>query len=250
MRRSERLDAIIAALADTGSVSVAALTADLGASPATIRRDLELLEEQNLLTRSHGGAVRNGTLYELPVRYRGGRQVEEKRRIAEAAAERIGDADTVCFSGGTTTTEVARLVRGRSLTVVTNAVNIASELVVSETIRLVVTGGVARPQTYELIGPLAEQSLAGLNVDVLFLGVDGINADGLTTHDEVEAHTDRKMVERAARTIIVADSSKIGRSALAAICPLGEIDELITDTAAPAEEVAKLRQGGIEVIQV
>lgn len=250
MRRSERLDAIIAALADTGSVAVADLTTDLGASPATIRRDLELLEEQNLLTRSHGGAVRNGTLYELPVRYRGGRQVEEKRRIAEAAAGLIGDADTVCFSGGTTTTEVARLVRGRALTVVTNAVNIASELVVSETIRLVVTGGVARPQTYELIGPLAEQSLAGLNVDVLFLGVDGITAEGLTTHDEIEAHTDRTMVERAARTIIVADSSKIGRSALAAICPLGEIDTLITDTEAPAEEVAKMRAGGIEVIEV
>ena len=250
MRRSERLDAIIAALADTGSVSVAQLTTDLGASPATVRRDLELLEEQSLLTRSHGGAVRNGTLYELPVRYRGGRQVEEKRRIAEAAAERIGDAETVCFSGGTTTTEVARLVRGRALTVVTNAVNIASELVVSETIRLVVIAGVARPQTYELIGPLAEQTLAGLNVDVLFLGVDGITAAGLTTHDEIEARTDRTMVERAARTVIVADSSKIGRSALAAICPLEAIDELITDTAAPAEQVAALRKGGIEVIQV
>lgn len=250
MRRDERLDAIIASLADTGSVSVAELTGRLGASPATVRRDLELLEEQNLLTRSHGGAVRNGTLYELPVRYRGGQQVEEKRRIAEAAAARIGDAQTLCFSGGTTTTEVARLVRGRSLTVVTNAVNIASELVVSETIRLVVTGGVARPQTYELIGPLAEQSLAGLNVDLLFLGVDGINGDGLTTHDEVEAHTDRTMVERAARTIIVADSSKIGRSALAAICPLAAIDTLITDDAAPPEEVAKLRAGGIEVIEV
>jgi DeoR family transcriptional regulator of aga operon len=250
MRRSERLDAIIAALADTGSVSVAQLTTDLDASPATVRRDLELLEAQKLLTRSHGGAVRNGTIYELPVRYRGGRHVEEKRRIAGAAAERIGAAETVCLSGGTTTTEVARRIRGRSLTVVTNAVNIASELVVSETNRLVVIAGVARPQTYELIGPLAEQTLAGLNVDVLFLGCDGITAAGLTTHDEIEARTDRTMVERAARTIIVADSSKIGRSALAAICPLAAVDELITDTAAPAEEVAKLRAGGIEVIQV
>ena len=176
--------------------------------------------------------------------------VDQRRQEAEAAAERIGAAETVCFSGGTTTTEVARRIRGRSLTVVTNAVNIASELVVSETNRLVVIAGVARPQTYELIGPLAEQTLTGLNVDVLFLGCDGITAAGLSTHDEIEARTDRTMVERAARTIIVADSSKIGRSALAAICPLAAIDELITDTAAPAEEVAKLRAGGIEVIQV
>ena len=106
------------------------------------------------------------------------------------------DAQTVGLSGGTTTTEVARRLRDRELTVVTNAVNIASELVISETIRLVVTGGVARPQSYELIGPLAERTLDGLNVDVLFLGVDGINASGVTTHDEVEAQTDRKMVER------------------------------------------------------
>jgi DeoR family transcriptional regulator, aga operon transcriptional repressor len=250
MRRSERLDAIIAALADTGSVSVAQLTTDLGASPATVRRDLELLEEQSLLTRSHGGAVRNGTLYELPVRYRGGRQVEEKRRIAEAAAERIGDAETVCFSGGTTTTEVARLVRGRSLTVVTNAVNIASELVISETIRLVVTGGVARPASYELIGPLAERALEGLNLDLIFLGADGVNASGVTTHDEIEAQTDRKMVERAARVIVVCDSSKFGRSALSSICTLAEIDELITDVDAPAAELEALRSAGVEVIQV
>ncbi len=250
MRRSQRLDAIIAALAESGSVSVSDLTERLGASPATVRRDLELLESQNLLTRSHGGAVGNGTLYELPVRYRGGKQVEEKRRIADAAAERIEDAQTVCLSGGTTTTEVARRLRSRPLTVVTNAVNIASELVVSEAIRLVVTGGVARPQTYELIGPLAEQSLEGLNVDVTVLGVDGITAAGFTTHDEVEAQTDRKMVERAARTLVVADSSKIGRSALSSICPPSEIDELITDSAAPADEVAALRQAGIEVILV
>ena len=84
----------------------------------------------------------------------------------------------------------------------------------------VVTGGVARPQSYELIGPIAERSLEGLNVDVMFLGVDGVNAAGVTTHDEIEAQTNRKMVERAARVIVVCDSSKIGRSALSSICPL------------------------------
>ncbi len=250
MRRAQRLDVILAELGAHGSVSVSELAETLDASSATVRRDLELLEDQKLLSRSHGGAVRNGLLYELPVRYRGGRQAEEKGRIADAAADRVAGAQTVGLSGGTTTTEVARRLRDRELTVVTNAVNIASELVISETIRLVVTGGVARPQSYELIGPLAERTLDGLNIDVLFLGVDGINASGVTTHDEVEAQTDRKLVERSSRVIVVADSSKIGQSALSSICALSEIDELITDVAAPAEELDALREAGVEVSPV
>jgi DeoR family transcriptional regulator, aga operon transcriptional repressor len=250
MRRAERLDGILERLASDGSVSVRDLTEELGASSATVRRDLQLLEEQNLLSRSHGGAVRNGLLYELPVRYRGGRHAEEKGRIADAAAARIADAQTVGLTGGTTTTEVARRLRNRTLTVVTNAVNIASELVISETIRLVVTGGVARTQSYELIGPLADRALEGLNVDLMFLGVDGVDASGVTTHDEIEAQTDRKMVERARRVIVVCDSSKIGGSALSSICALSEVDELITDVDAPAEHLEAVRKAGVEVVQV
>jgi DeoR family transcriptional regulator, aga operon transcriptional repressor len=250
VRRAQRLDGILAQLASTGSVSVQELTITLNASEATVRRDLQLLEDQKLLSRTHGGAVGNGVLYELPVRYRGDRQAAEKGRIADAAMERIGDAQTVGLTGGTTTTEVARRLRERTLTVVTNAVNIASELVISETIRLVVTGGVARPQSYELIGPLAERTLEALNVDLMFLGVDGVNASGLTTHDEIEAQTNRRMVERAARVIVVCDSSKIGRAALSSICGLDAIDELITDVDAAADRLAPLREAGVEVLQV
>jgi DeoR family transcriptional regulator of aga operon len=250
MRRAERLDGILARLASDGSVSVSELTESLDTSPATVRRDLKLLEEQKLLSRSHGGAVRNGLLYELPVRYRGGQRAEEKGRIADTAAERIADGQIVGLTGGTTTTEIARRLRGRTLTVVTNAINIASELVVNETIRLVVTGGVARPQSYELIGPLADQTLEDLSVDVAFVGVDGVNAGGATTHDEIEAQTDRKLVERAARVIVVCDSTKIGRAALSRICTLGEVDELITDLGAPAAEVDALRAAGVEVVRV
>jgi DeoR family transcriptional regulator of aga operon len=130
---------------------------------------------------------------------------------------------------------------------VTNAVNIASELVVAPTIRLVVTGGIARPQSYELIGPLADATLAGLNLDLLFIGVDGATAGGMTTHDEVEAQTDRQMVERARRVIVVCDSSKIGRAALSVICGADQVDALITDAGAPPEDVAALREAGIEV---
>jgi DeoR family transcriptional regulator of aga operon len=226
---------------------VSDLTGRLRASAATVRRDLGLLEEQKLLSRTHGGAVGNGTLYELPVRYRGGQHASEKRRIADAAVARIGDARTVGLTGGTTTTEVARRLRNRELTVVTNAVNIASELVVSPTIRLVVTGGVARPQSYELIGPLADATLGGLNLDLLFIGVDGATPEGMTTHDELEAQTDRRMVERAKRVIVVCDSSKIGRAALSVICRAEQVDALITDSEARADDVAALTEAGIAV---
>jgi DeoR family transcriptional regulator of aga operon len=247
VRRAERLESILEQLSNDGSVAVSELTGRLDASAATIRRDLELLEQQKLLSRTHGGAIGNGTLYELPVRYRGGQHAAEKRRIAAAAAARVGDARTVGLSGGTTTTEVARQLRDRELTVVTNAVNIASELVVAPTIRLVVTGGVARSQSYELIGPLADATLASINLDLLFIGVDGAAAGGMTTHDEIEAHTDRRMVERARRVIVVCDSSKIGRAALSVICAAADVDVLITDTGAPSEDVAALGAEGIEV---
>jgi DeoR family transcriptional regulator, aga operon transcriptional repressor len=247
MRQSDRLDAILERLSENGSVAVQGLAADLGVSGATIRRDLELLESQRLLSRTHGGAVSHGVLYELPLRYRAGRHEAEKHRIAEAAAARLGDARVVGFTGGTTTTEVARRIAGSKLTVVTNALNIASELAVRPNLKLLVTGGVARPESYELVGPMADATLDGLNIDIVFVGVDGASAAGLTTHHEVEAHTNRLMIARARRVIVVCDASKIGRSALAVICPAGDVDELITDSGAAGEALDELRAAGIRV---
>ena len=250
MRQSARLDAILERLSDDGSVAVTSLAGDLGVSMATIRRDLELLESQRLLSRTHGGAVSHGVLYELPLRYRAGRHQAEKHRIAEAAAARLGDARVVGFTGGTTTTEVARRIAGRTLTVVTNALNIASELAVRPNLKLVVTGGVARPESYELVGSMADATLDGLNIDVVFVGVDGASRAGLTTHHEVEAHTNRRMIARARRVIVVCDASKIGRSALAVICPARDVDELITDSGAAEESLEELRAADIEVVVV
>ena len=250
MRQSDRLDTILTRLSEHGSVAVTGLAQDLGVSMATIRRDLELLESQRLLSRTHGGAVSHGVLYELPLRYRSGRHEEEKHRIAEAAAERLGDARVVGLTGGTTTTEVARRIAGRSLTVVTNALNIAAELAVRPNLKLVVTGGVARPESYELVGPLADATLDDLNIDVVFVGVDGASGAGMTTHHEVEAHTNRRMIERARRVVVVCDASKIGRSALAVICHPRHVDELITDSSADGTPLDQLRAAGVHIIAV
>jgi DeoR family transcriptional regulator of aga operon len=253
MRQDERLSLILERLSRTSSVGVREIADMLGVSTASVRRDLQLLEEQHLLSRTHGGAVANTTVYELPLRYKSGSHKEEKRRIAAAAAGRVADGvATIGMTGGTTTTAVARMLVDRTgLTVVTNALNIASELAVRPDLKLIVTGGTARSESYELVGPLAESTLADLNLDVAIVGVDGISVEGgLTTYQEVEAATNRTMISRARRVIVVADGSKIGKLALARICGVDAVDELITDAGAGTAEVARLQAAGIKVTEV
>lgn len=252
MSQAERLATILEDLSAAGTVQVAALAGRLGVSAATIRRDLDLLQDQRLLSRTHGGAVPLGVLYELPLRYKAARHEDEKRRIAAAAASRVSDGMAVGLTGGTTCTEVARrLVDRQRLTVVTNALNIAGELVVRPTLRLVVTGGTARPESYELVGPIAEQTLGGLRLDLAIIGVDGIDAtSGCTTHHEGEAHTNAVLIERARRVVVVADASKIGATAFARICPIEAVDELITDPGAPVRALHAIREAGVAVESV
>ncbi len=252
MRRAERLSEILQVLAQAGAVDVGALAGALGVSEATVRRDLRLLEEQRMLSRTHGGAVASDVMYELPLRYKVARHQPEKIRIAREVAHRVDDGAIVGLTGGTTTTEVARaLVDRRELTIVTNALNIAGELAIRSDLKLVVTGGTARPESYELVGPVAERSLAEMHLHIAIVGADGVTLlEGLTTHHEVEASTNRVMLERAHRVIAVADSSKLGLVAFARICPTDAIDELITDADASPSAIAELREAGITVTVV
>jgi DeoR family transcriptional regulator of aga operon len=117
-------------------------------------------------------------------------------------------------------------------------------------LKLVGTGGVARSESYELVGPLAEATLAGLNLAMVFLGVDGISSSGLTTHHEIEAHTDRSLIVRARRVVVVADSSKVGKVAFARICGLDCVSDLITDAAADPALLAPVADAGVEITLV
>ncbi|TML00401.1 MAG: DeoR/GlpR transcriptional regulator [Actinobacteria bacterium] len=249
MRQTDRLSSILERLAADGSVAVGELASRLGASAATVRRDLQLLEDQRMLNRTHGGAVARDVLYELPLRYKAARHQVEKERIATEAATRVADGAVVGFTGGTTTTEVARRIVDRhGITVVTNALNIAGELAIRTDIKLVVTGGTARAESYELVGPVAEQALERLNLDIAFVGVDGITVQaGLTTHHEVEAHTNRTMIDRARRVVVVTDSSKLGRVAFAQMCPIHLVHELITDDGAAGTAIRDLQDAGVAV---
>jgi DeoR family transcriptional regulator, aga operon transcriptional repressor len=249
-RRSERMSAILTALTESGSVHVSDLAERFGVSEATLRRDLTLLDEQRLLTRTHGGALAQDVAYELPVRYRHGRFREAKRAIARTAARRLpAGPHVVCLTGGTTTSEVARQIADRhDLTIVTNALNIAMDLVLRPGVKLVVVGGVSRPQSYELVGPWAEEVLSSINIGTAFVGADGVDATGgITTHDENEARTNRAMIARAQQVVVVADGSKIGRVMLARIADVGQAHEVITDESADPAAVAAIRRAGAQV---
>jgi DeoR family transcriptional regulator, aga operon transcriptional repressor len=247
VRQEDRLGLVLQQLNERGSVAVADLAAALDVSEASVRRDLALLEKQKLLTRTHGGAVATGVLYELPMRYRGGHHHQAKRAIAARAVELIpADAASVGMNGGSTTTEVARaLAATRSIRVVTNALNIASELAVRANIELVVCGGSARAESYELIGPIAEMTLSSINLDVAVIGVDGVSVTaGFTTHHEAEAHTDRTLLRAAEKIIVVADSSKIGKRGFARIVDIAAASDIVTDSLASPDDLAALRRLG------
>ncbi len=251
MLKADRIARILDHIAKEGSADVHALSELLSVSEATVRRDLQVLHEQGLLHRTRGGAVTGTVNLELPLRHRAGRQQSEKRRIALAAAQLVPDGAVVGMTGGTTVTEIARVLAERGgITVVTNAVNIAADLIVRPDIRLVVVGGNARSASYELVGPAAERMLAQYHFDIAFIGVDGLTAsEGCTTHDEMEGQTDRAFLRSSARSVVVADSTKIGRVTFAAICPLSEIDDLVTDEALDEVQERAIAERGVRVLR-
>lgn len=261
MNRHERLSALLELVLKSEHVHIDEIVRDLGVSPATARRDLDELAQQQLITRTRGGASPHTASSDLPLRYKTTRQAEQKQRIAKAAAALVKPGDIVALNGGTTTTEVAREIAitpalqevadGEHVVVVTNAVNIANELTVRPHLRVVVTGGVARALSYELTGPLSTLLLAKISVNTLFLGVDALSATvGASAHNEDEAATNAALVKHAARVVVVADSTKFSRTAFARICPAQDINLLITDSGADPAVVRDFEEAGIEVLLV
>ena len=254
MTRADRLAELLERLITDGRIDVEPSANALGVSAATIRRDLDQLADQQLLSRTHGGAVPNTTSYDLPLRYKTTTRGEAKRRIALQAVEMLWPGCTVSLNGGTTTVEIARAIPGAAalrdgVTVVTNAINLATELTVRPFIKIVVCGGVARPHSYELVGSIASETLGQLTPDICFLGAMGLDPRaGITTNDEAESAINRVMVTQAKRTIVVADGSKLGRVAFSRICHVNEVDALLTDRSAEPTIVQRLRSQGLEVI--
>lgn len=232
-------------------MTVEALARASGASTATIRRDLAHLARRGMIVRTRGGA--RAATAERPEGLRDVRYPDAKRRIAAAVARMLPAGTlTVAVGGGTTTAEVARELAARSdLTMITNSLTIAHVAAREPGCRVLMTGGRLRLPSLELVGPLAERSFASVSVAFAMLGADGVSADGgVATHDEAEARTNHAMIAGARRTVVVADGSKIGRTAPVRIATAGEIDLLVTDRSADPAEVRRLRSAGASVVIV
>jgi DeoR family transcriptional regulator of aga operon len=257
-KQASRAAVILKELRQAGTASVEALSEKLDVSLATIRRDLEELEQSGLLRRTHGGAIPIEPLfYEA---FRNDRsfqdQVEsfadEKRRIAQAASELIAPGDTIALTAGTTTTEVVRSLPSLGgITVVTNTVNVAMELSKRKDVHVFVTGGHLRGDWFSLVGSEAVSNMSRVFVDILFIGVNGINAQqGLTCINSDEVEINRSMVRQAKRKIAVADHSKLGVVTKWLICPTTDVELLITDKGATDKMIAPFLDQKIEVRRV
>jgi DeoR family transcriptional regulator of aga operon len=246
----ERRRAILEILKNDGRVLVQDLTKRFSTSQVTIRKDLEALHAHGLIHRTHGGALpaHERALDDPALREKQNLQRKEKILIARAAARLVEEGQVVILDSGTTTTEIARALRDfHNLTIVTNAVNIATELA-GTAVEVILTGGTLRKNSFSLVGPIAEETLRRLNADLLFLGVDGFDVHyGLSTPNLLEAKVNRVMVEVSRRTVAVCDSSKFGRRSLSLIVAPSALQGLITDRGIPKPDMNALKKAGIEV---
>ena len=236
----ERRQKVIDLVSERGFVALGELAKQLQTSESTIRRDLDYLDEHGFVKRTHGGAVFLGdNAAGLPaLEERSQRELDEKRQIAQAAAARINDGDAILLDGGTTTLEVARLLVGRRLQIVTNSLPIANLFASSRETDLVILGGYVYPKTGVALGPLTVKMMEDIHVQQTILSVGGVTAKGLFNSNLLLVETERAMMRCADEVVVVADHTKIGRQALAFLCELREIDTLVVDNKITAEQVA------------
>ena len=249
----QRREQILAYLSARDRTSVSELSQALGVSEVTVRKDLDVLESQKVLTRVHGGAVVSGRgRLELHFAAREQEHLEEKRRIAQAAAALIQSGQRVFLDASTTALQVARLIKDREdLVVVTNGLYTALELNFCTGITTIVVGGIMRRRSSSLVGSLNYNSLQRLRVDVGLFGARSVTArDGLMESEIDEAQLKQQMVSASSLVVGIVDSSKFGVVAFSAFALPHEIDRIITNEAAPASQVSELRERDIIVTLV
>lgn len=233
------------------SVLVDRLAESFGVSTVTIRSDLKFLDERNLLVRTHGGAVINNVLSrELSIDEKSRKQNPTKKKIALKVSNLIAEGDAIILDSGTTTAEVALLLRKfKNLTVMTNGLNVAQNLMGSVGLEIHMTGGKLRQKTLSFYGAMAEQQMNLYRFNKVILGVDGFNINlGVTTHFDQEASLNRVMCENADQVIVATDSSKFEHSGLYKIVDTEDIDLLVTDAGISDKIAQKIEQSGIELI--
>jgi DeoR/GlpR family transcriptional regulator of sugar metabolism len=246
---SNRRETIIGRLRSAERVTVAGLARETGCSEMTIRRDLDQLADEGVLRRVRGGAVSlllRGEATPFAVRER--EATEAKARIAAAVDALIADGESVILDGGTTTLRLARVLARRRVTVVPLDLHLANALSNAPEVELLVPGGQTMPGTLSFTGHLTEASLGALRVDTTVIAVCGLSArHGLTAHSLAEVPIKRAAIAAAQRTIAICDGSKFSRTGLGHVCPISDLDMVVTDGGAPADAVRQIEETGIAV---
>ena len=250
---AQRRRKIFDLLEQKGQVTVRDLVNRFEVSAVTARSDLDALASNGSAVRSHGGAVRQiEASQDYPLRFKESLNRIEKIKIGRAAADLVKPNEVIILDSGTTTAEVARQIKSRKIqpvTIITNALNIASELMDAPGISVIVIGGLMRPVSCSFVGPQAELMLKEFHADRLFLAVDGFDlVIGASTPDVFEAQLNGVMMQVSKEVNIVADSSKLGRRSVSRIGPIEKVHRLITDSRATSEFTEELRKKGVEVI--
>lgn len=246
-RRTKTLDL----LNSKGQVSVADLSRIFNVSEVTIRNDLTHLEKKGLLIKTRGGGIKTQRVgIDQHLNEKAKIRSKEKAAIGKKAASLISDGDTIIIDSGTTTLEIAKNLKDKKkLTVITNALNIASQLINDENIRVIVLGGILRNESLSLIGTIPENSIKRFFCDKLFVGVDGIeSSSGIFTPNPEEAQLNRLMIEASKEVIVVADSSKFKKKSFAFIAPINMVHTIITDANIPEDEMKNLKNIGVKTI--
>lgn len=246
----KRLEEITRLLSEKGSIDAAWLSDQFGVTPKTIRKDLDKLESMGLLDRVHGGAViRSNASSVYPIEQRKMKNLDEKKRIGMAALDFIEEGDTIIIDGGSTTTELARLLGDKRLLAVVNDLRIATELMNKSLVTLFVAGGKLRREgAFTLVGRDAERAIEKYKVKKLFLATSALDFDiGLSVLNSDEAEIKKAMIASAQEVICLVDYSKFHHVAFAAFCKLECINVIITDSRIPDEESAFLTEKGIRV---
>jgi len=249
----QRRRKILDLLEQKGQITVRDLVERFDVSAVTARADLDALASNGSAVRSHGGAVRQMEAnQDYPLRFKETLHRGEKIKIGRAAAELVHPNEVIILDSGTTTAEVARHLKVRKIqpvTIITNALNIASDLLDAQGLSVIMIGGLMRPISCSFVGPQAENMLKEFHADRLFLAVDGFDLEiGASTPDVFEAQLNGVMMRMAKEVNVVADSSKLGRRSVSRIGPLEKVHRLITDSRAPAEFVEALRKKGVDVV--
>lgn len=251
MFAEERQRKIAQMLDESSSLKVTELAEAFDVSESTIRRDLQELEERNLLKRTHGGAVgiqRRG--FEPSFKEKREEFFRDKEKIGELAERLVEDGDSVILDTGTTTLEIAKRIKSKKLTVITNSLDIAEELSDMENIELIMTGGTLRGNTRAMVGYLAEGTLKNFKADLAFIGANGVSLkDGITTPNHIEAMTKRAMIASSSRVYAVCDASKFNQVSFAVIMPVNEVSAIITSGEIEEETLRSFKDQGIEIIR-